>query len=149
MDLFSILYTGLYGPYKSLDLNTMMNPGSACLIHLLLNKMATISQATFWNAYSRMYFELNLTEVFPEGAVYNKSALVQIMAWHPTGDKPLLEPMLIHFSYTYAMGKWVKRLPGARISMAAWQSCGQVPIFNIETILSGIGKDFITKERHL
>ena len=32
----------------------------------------------------------------------NKSALVQAMAWHQTGDKPLLEPMLDEFADIYA-----------------------------------------------
>ena len=31
----------------------------------------------------------------------NKSALVQIMAWHHTGYKPLSEPMMAYFTHTY------------------------------------------------
>ena len=34
----------------------------------------------------------------PKGTIDNKSALVQVMAWHQTGDKPLSEPMLIQFT---------------------------------------------------
>ena len=30
----------------------------------------------------------------PEGSIVNKSALIQVMAWCRTGDKPLPEPML-------------------------------------------------------
>ena len=30
----------------------------------------------------------------PKGPIGNKSALVQVRAWHRTGDKPLPEPML-------------------------------------------------------
>ena len=30
----------------------------------------------------------------PKGPIDNKSALVQIMAWRRTGDKPLFEPMV-------------------------------------------------------
>ena len=30
----------------------------------------------------------------PKGPINNKSALVQVMAWCWTGDKPLTEPML-------------------------------------------------------
>ena len=30
----------------------------------------------------------------PGGPIDNMTALVQIMAWHQTGDKPLSEPML-------------------------------------------------------
>ena len=31
----------------------------------------------------------------------NKSALVQVMAWRQTGDKPLPEPMQTHFTDAY------------------------------------------------
>ena len=30
----------------------------------------------------------------PKGPIHNKSALVQVMAWHQTGDKPLPEPRM-------------------------------------------------------
>ena len=31
----------------------------------------------------------------------NKSALVQVMAWHWTGNKPLPEPVMTHFTEAY------------------------------------------------
>ena len=34
----------------------------------------------------------------PKGLISNKSALVQVMAWCRTGDKPLPEPMLTQFT---------------------------------------------------
>ena len=37
----------------------------------------------------------------PKGTIDNKSALVQVMAWHPTGDNALPEPMLTQFIDTY------------------------------------------------
>ena len=37
----------------------------------------------------------------PKGPIDNKSALVQVMAWRRTGDKPLPEPMLTHFTDAY------------------------------------------------
>ena len=37
----------------------------------------------------------------PKGPFDNKSALVQVMAWHQTGDKPLPEPMLAEFTDAY------------------------------------------------
>ena len=37
----------------------------------------------------------------PEGPVHNMSPLVQEMAWHLFGAKPLPEPMLIHITDTY------------------------------------------------
>ena len=37
----------------------------------------------------------------PKGPIDNKSALVQVMAWRRTGDKPLSEPMLNQFTDAY------------------------------------------------
>ena len=37
----------------------------------------------------------------PKGPIYNKSALVQVMAWRQTGDKPLPEAMMTQFTDTY------------------------------------------------
>ena len=37
----------------------------------------------------------------PRGPVDNKWALVQVMAWRWTGDKPLPEPMLMQFTDAY------------------------------------------------
>ena len=37
----------------------------------------------------------------PKGPIDNKSALVQVMAWRRTGDKPLPEPMLTQFTDAY------------------------------------------------
>ena len=34
----------------------------------------------------------------PKGPIVSKSVLVQVMAWRRTGDKLLLEPMLIQFT---------------------------------------------------
>ena len=33
----------------------------------------------------------------PTGVIDDKSALVQVMAWHQTSDKPLTEPTLTSF----------------------------------------------------
>ena len=37
----------------------------------------------------------------PKGPINNFPALVQIMAWRRTGDKPLSEPMMTQFNNTY------------------------------------------------
>ena len=54
-------------------------------------------------------FELHWS-VFLEGPIGNMSALVQVMAWHRTGDKALHEPMLTQYTdaYLWHMGRWVK-----------------------------------------
>ena len=40
-------------------------------------------------------FDTNFTEVC---SIDNKWALVQVMAWRRTGDKPVPEPMVTHFT---------------------------------------------------
>ena len=69
-----------------------------------------ISPWTKWLPFSRwhfkmhfhewkvLYFDSKFTEVC---SIDNKSALVQVMAWHRTGDKPLPEPMLTQFINAY------------------------------------------------
>ena len=37
----------------------------------------------------------------PRGPIDNRPALVQVMAWRRTGDKPLPEPTLTQFTDTY------------------------------------------------
>ena len=49
-----------------------------------------------------LYFYLNFIEVIPKGPNNNKSVLVQVMARHRTGDKPLSEPVLTLFADVYA-----------------------------------------------
>ena len=55
--------------------------------------MAAISQTTFSNALIRI-----LLKFVPKGPNNNIPALVQITAWHRSGDKPLSEPMLTQFT---------------------------------------------------
>ena len=42
-----------------------------------------------------------LLKFIPEGLIDNMSALVKVMAWHRTGDKPLPEPRLTWFTDGY------------------------------------------------
>ena len=58
----------------------------------------------------RRYFRINLLEwisiqislkFVPKNPIDNKSALVQVMAWCRTADKPLPEPMLTKFTDAY------------------------------------------------
>ena len=37
----------------------------------------------------------------PKGPINDSTALVQVMAWRQTGDKPLSEPMLTQFTEAY------------------------------------------------
>ena len=50
----------------------------------------------------------------PKGPINNKSALVQVLAWHQIGDKSLSEPMLTWFTDAFVLcgtrGRWVNSL---------------------------------------
>ena len=73
-----------------------------------------ISPWAKWPPFHRQYFkvyffvyeksciliEISLKTV-PNGPIYYKPALVQIMAWHRIGDKPFSEPMLTWFTDEY------------------------------------------------
>ena len=53
----------------------------------------------------------------PDCVIDNESALVQIVAWCPTGDTPLLESTMAYYTdtYTRTMSQWVNHL-GAKTS---------------------------------
>ena len=48
----------------------------------------------FLNENVRISIKISLKFV-PKGPINNNPALVQIMAWHRSGDKPLSEPMMV------------------------------------------------------
>ena len=60
----------------------------------------SISKCIFMNEKFRISIRISLKFV-PKGQINNKWALVQVMAWHRTGYKPLSEPMLTQFTDTY------------------------------------------------
>ena len=65
-------------------------------------------KCTFLNENDRIPIRISLKFV-PRSPVDNKAALVQVMAWRWTGDKPLPEPMLTQFTGAYMRhwGRWV------------------------------------------
>ena len=73
--------------------------GFNLLTHWDWDKMASIGQTTFLNAFSymKMYkFQLRFHwNLFPKGPINNITALVQIMVWRRPGDKPLSESMMV------------------------------------------------------
>ena len=84
------------------------------LTHWGRDKMAAISQTTLSNSFSWMkMFEnapkISLTFV-PKGPINNIPALVQIMAWRRSGDKPLSEPVVVSLLADICVTKpqWVK-----------------------------------------
>ena len=54
----------------------------------------------FWNENVWIPIKISLKFV-PKGPIDNNPALVQVMAWRWTGDKPLSEPVLTRFSDAY------------------------------------------------
>ena len=48
----------------------------------------------FLNENVRILIKISLT-VVPKGSINNNPALVQIIAWRRSGDKPLSEPMMV------------------------------------------------------
>ena len=54
-----------------------------------------------------MHSKFNSPKFVPEGTIDNKSALVWVMAWRQTGDKPLPAPKLTQFTDAYMRHKGV------------------------------------------
>ena len=77
----------------------------ALLTHLLLDKMAAyfaddIFNAIFMNEKYCISIRISLKFV-PRGPINNSPALVQVIAWHWTGDETLPEAMLTQFTDAY------------------------------------------------
>ena len=56
-------------------------------------KFHIIFKCIFFNENVWILIKISLKFV-PKGPIDNKSTLVQVMAWHRAGDKPLLEPVM-------------------------------------------------------
>ena len=54
----------------------------------------------FLNGNDGILIQISL-KIVPISPIDNKPALVQIMAWRRTGDKPLPEPMMTQFTDAY------------------------------------------------
>ena len=59
-----------------------------------------IFKCIFLNENVWISFKISMKFV-PKGPINNIPALVQIMAWRRTGDKPLSEPMIVSFTDAY------------------------------------------------
>ena len=78
---------------------------SIALTHLPLDKMAAILaddnfKCIFLNENDGILIRISLKFV-PRSPIDNKPALVRVMAWRRTGDKPLPEPMFTQFTDAY------------------------------------------------
>ena len=59
-----------------------------------------IFKCIFLNENDRIVIQISLKFV-PRSPINNKSALVQVMAWHQTGNNPLPEPLMTQFTDAY------------------------------------------------
>ena len=72
-----------------------------------------IEAETKWPPFSRRLFQVHFLneniwilikislKFVPKGPIYNNPALVQVMAWCQTGNKPLPDQILTQFTETY------------------------------------------------
>ena len=84
-----------------------MGLGAKCvaLTHLPLDKLAANLaddnfKCIFLNENDRIPIQFSL-EFVPMSPINNKPALVQVMSWRRTGNKPLPEQMLAQFTDAY------------------------------------------------
>ena len=68
---------------------------------MVTNLADNVFKCIFLNENNRIVIQISLKFVLM-GAIDNKAALVQVMAWSQTGNKPLPEPMMTQFIDTYA-----------------------------------------------
>ena len=59
-----------------------------------------IFKCIFLYENDRITIQISL-KLVPKSPINNKPALVQVMAWHRTGDKPLPEPMMTRLTDAY------------------------------------------------
>ena len=86
------------------EMDVMGKQFSMTLTHWGREKMATILQTIFSNAFSLngyAWISFHSVNFVPNSLIDNKPALVQIMAWRWSGDKPLSEPMMALFIDAY------------------------------------------------
>ena len=51
--------------------------------------------------WKSLQFDSNFIEISSQGSFDNRTALLQMMAWRQTGDKPLSEPLMADYFDAY------------------------------------------------
>ena len=85
-------------PLEAMEYSMWTRSITFLLTHWGQDKMAAISRRHFqmyFLEWKCMNFDYNFTEVCSKGPINDIPALVQIMAWRRSGDKPLSEPMMV------------------------------------------------------
>ena len=117
-------------------------------------KMAGTFEITFSNAFAwKKIFEFRIQFdccFFPRGPDHNGIAMVQIMAWRRTGDKPLSEPMMAQVG-----GDTCKCHSASRnfITQSCFRNCLSPPHirmviqFSVQFLPREMGVDLIIKRK--
>ena len=116
-----------------------------------------ISKCIFLN--EDLWISINISLKFvPRGQIHNLPALIEIMAWRRSGNKPLSEPMMVrlptHLCVTWPQRvKWKRiiafsctaeyRVPGSHISSVKHENCCHcwlhtVQQHHISTVIMGL-----------
>ena len=116
--------------------NTGHCPWHKAITHWGRNKMAAVSQMTFSNVFHWMkmhefWLRFISVEFVPKGMIRNIPALVQIMAWHRPGDKPLSEAMMVRLPIDICVirPQWVN--VNSVIWIAKWYECCHINVNNV------------------
>ena len=82
-----------------------------------------IFKCIFFNENVQISIKISLKFV-PKGPIYNIPALVQIMAWRRSGDKPLSEPMMVSLPTHICVTRpqWVKNGYQLHTTCECWNS---------------------------
>ena len=94
------------------------------------------------NVWISIKFSLNL---IPKGPIDNNPALVQLMAWHRAGDKPLSEPMLVmlltHICVTWP--QWVHSTKWKPLKACRMPRLWQIKWFDLQPRTPYVHLEFI------
>ena len=131
-------WNSVHGSY---DMDGCLHPIGPCGCDFLFRSPYTHWDREKWPTFSRRHFQSHFLQWnllyfhCSPGSINNNPSLVQIMAWHQTGYKPLSEPMLACF-------------PDANMCDSAamsWLSVGLTNSFTEETQTSRNYQGFLLK----
>ena len=102
---FVLFYFGWIRSLLFITFTKLTNEPMSWLTHIPLNKMAVILaddifKCIFLNENDKIPIWISL-KLVPRSPIDDEPALVQVIAWRRTGDKPLPEPMLTQFTDAY------------------------------------------------
>ena len=109
------------------SLRILSTNASGCYIEYRIPFMIWKLQTTFFKSIFNESVWISITislKFIPKGPIDYKSVLVQVMAWHRTGEKPLPESMLTQFTDAYIRHWGEIKLPSQEdLSLGFGTSC--------------------------